>query len=252
MNISRIAECRETLRSVFDVIVVINLPSRADRRKEMSGELAKLGLSFEDGSVTLLPASSFDSPGGFATCGARGCFDSHLRALRLARDSHAKAVLILEDDCDFTRDASDQVSRAFRELARHEWGIFYGGHQSIAGNVQSLGSLLAIADPSAAIEAAHCIGIKGDAIDTLIRYLEAMVAREPGSPLGGPMHVDGAYSWFRRAHPHIVTYVADPQLGYQRPSRTDIHALSILDRTPVLRDIMAIARRFKRKLARPE
>lgn len=36
------------------------------------------------------------------------------------------------------------------------------------------------------------------------------------------MHVDGAYSWFRKDHPFLRTLLADPELGYQRPSRSDI------------------------------
>ncbi len=33
------------------------------------------------------------------------------------------------------------------------------------------------------------------------------------------MHVDGAYSWFRQAHPHLRTWLAVPILGDNGPPR---------------------------------
>jgi hypothetical protein len=59
------------------------------------------------------------------------------------------------------------------------------------------------------------------------------------------MHVDGAYSWFRANHPHLLTSVANPELGHQRASRTDVHDLRWHDRVPVVRDIVAFLRRFR-------
>lgn len=48
--------------------------------------------------------------------------------------------------------------------------------------------------------------------------------REPGDPAGGPMHLDAALTTFRQSYPDIVTLIADPNLGWQRPSRSDIHS----------------------------
>ncbi len=56
----------------------------------------------------------------------------------------------------------------------------------------------------------------------MVDYLEAMLQRPKGSPDGGPMHVDGAYSWFRRAHPEVAAYVCTPSVAQQRSSRSDI------------------------------
>jgi glycosyl transferase family 25 len=59
------------------------------------------------------------------------------------------------------------------------------------------------------------------------------------------MHVDGAYSWFRRAHPQFLTVLASPELGHQRHSATDIHPLKWFDKTPVLKSLVALARKLK-------
>ena len=61
--------------------------------------------------------------------------------------------------------------------------------------------------------------------------------------------VDGAYVWFRRAHPELKTVFPDPQIAVLRPSRTDIGHLRFFDRLPGLREAAEWARRVKRKLA---
>ena len=57
------------------------------------------------------------------------------------------------------------------------------------------------------------------------------------------MHVDGAYSRFRADNPTMSVFVAIPELGYQRASRTDIHSLKWFDRTPVVRALVQSIRR---------
>ena len=64
------------------------------------------------------------------------------------------------------------------------------------------------------------------------------------------MHVDGAYHWFRRAHPELVCFIAEPPLAYQRASRTDIHALSWRDRVPLVRELVAFGRKINNRRPR--
>jgi glycosyl transferase family 25 len=234
------------LNELFDCIFVINLAHRNDRRVEMEGELNRIGLSLLDGSAEILPASKFTDAGGFDSTGARGCFDSHLRALKTAYERKSNGVLIFEDDCDFAQNIREKLPEVLRQLANTEWSIFYGGHLSEVTPCGSIGGISKIA-PEQGLCGAHFIAVSGEALPILIQYLEAMLAREPGSPLGGPMHVDGAYSWFRNDHPACETWIADPQLGFQRPSRTDIHQLKFYDQIIGLRQSVAFARRIKRK-----
>ena len=237
------------LTEFFDLILVINLASRGDRRLEMESELNRIGVSFTDGSAEILLASSFTDAAGFETAGARGCFDSHLRALKTASDRNCKSVLILEDDCDFIDGIQNKLSSVLRNLAVTQWGVFYGGHLStIATNGGPKG--ISKITPDQSLTGAHFIAVSATTLPTLIQYLEAMRARQPGSALGGPMHVDGAYSWFRKDHPEVETWVAQPQLGFQRPSRTDIHHLKFYDRVLGLRASIAAVRRLKRRFRR--
>jgi hypothetical protein len=87
--------------------------------------------------------------------------------------------------------------------------------------------------------------LKGEAISACSAYLNAMLARPPGSPNGGPMHVDGAYSWFRKDNPQYTTFVTVPAIGLQRSSRSDIAELSWYDRIPVLKQATGVLRRLK-------
>lgn len=234
------------LTEFFDLILVINLASRSDRRYEMEIELNRIGLSLTKGSAQILLASHFTDAAGFETAGARGCFDSHLRALKVASDRKSRGVLILEDDCDFIEGIQDRLPSVLHHLAATKWNIFYGGHLSSI-TPRDDGRGISKISPDQSLTGAHFIAVSAATLPALIQYLEAMRARQPGSSLGGPMHVDGAYSWFRKDNPDIETWVAQPLLGFQRPSRTDIHHLKFYDRLVGLRPSIAAVRRLKRK-----
>uniref|UniRef100_A0A6C0DRA3 Glycosyltransferase n=1 Tax=viral metagenome TaxID=1070528 RepID=A0A6C0DRA3_9ZZZZ len=85
--------------------IVINLDSRQDRLKITAGEFVSLSSNFQRLSAS--------------TGGATGCLDSHCRALEnyLAADTHKPAVMICEDDVQFTvsRPIIDQHIREFME-----------------------------------------------------------------------------------------------------------------------------------------
>ena len=241
------ANIQKMITEVFDCILVINLPERHDRRTDMESELRKIGLSFDNNGAEILIASRFIDSAGFDNAGTRGCFDSHLRAMKLAVNRGAKNLLIFEDDCDFRKDIGPLILDCLEFLSTHRWSMFYGGHLSSI-ELNDVHHGLFLVPPGIGLQGGHFVGIAGSVLPVLIDYLEGMAARPSGSPLGGPMHVDGAYSWFRRAHPHLDTWAAEPQLGFQRPSRTDVHELRFFDRAPGIRQLAGIARRLKRKM----
>ena len=72
----------------FDRVRIVNLKARADRRREMRGELARLGLGLDD-RIALHEACRPDDRGDFPSLGARGCFLSHLTVLDQAWDAGA-------------------------------------------------------------------------------------------------------------------------------------------------------------------
>lgn len=200
---------------------LINLPSRSDRRAEFGDQLAAHGLRWSD--IKLFPAVRPEEAGGFESIGARGCFMSHLGALKEARGS----VLLIEDDLNFAPDFAGRVDATMDVLRRESWGIFYGGHRTAFEPEH----MMPVA-PELPIETSHMIAFHADVVPRVIAFLEGLLSRERGAILGGPMHTDGAYTWFRSRNPDVITRMAVPELGYQRASRTDVFGLRWHDRVP--------------------
>jgi glycosyl transferase family 25 len=213
---------------------VINLESREDRRTEMRRQLRRIGWSAE-----LYRAVQPPDAGGFPSIGARGCFLSHLNVLKRGRlqDQH---VLIMEDDLNFSIDFPRLWPQAFNELQDRDWSIFYPAHY-----LKTEPNGLKLIDPSLNILCTHFIMIHRNVVATVIHGLEAILSRPPGHPLGGPMHVDGAYSTIRAQNPDMKTYIFSPALGYQRSSRSDVADQKAFDRIKFLRPIVGAVRTLK-------
>lgn len=230
--------------NAFDRVYVINLPSRADRREEMDEQLRRVGLALDAPRVRLFPAVRPADAGPFSSIGARGCFMSHLAVLREAQSRQEQTILVLEDDANFARDFERFAAPVADQLAATEWAIFYGGPPGLKGS----GSGACEAVPaSTGIETTHCVGFRGASLMVqLAQYLERQLQRRPGDPAGGPMHVDGSYSWFRRERPEFVTLAASPPIAYQRSSRSDIYS-GRLDRLWGAAPVLAAARKLRNR-----
>ena len=209
----------------FDSIRIINLPYRKDRRADMERELSRVGLS-GDSRVVFFDACRPDDAGTFTSRGAHGVFKSQLAILEEAAAKNQR-VLILEDDVDFIAGAQDYVPP-------RDWSIFYGGYQA--------------SDPddlyNSDIIGAHMMGFSPETAADLAHYLNTLEYEGIHPP------IDGAYIWYRRKFPDVPTLFAEPALGHQRPSRTDIADTKLFDRIPLVRDAAGFARRIKRTLSR--
>lgn len=203
----------------FDRTYVINLPERKDRLREITRELQPLGMSFADPNVRLLNATRPHEALGFPAPAVRGCFLSHLALLLQAQADGLKNVLVMEDDLSISPAFGDCCGRLFQQAEQRPWGFIYFGHV-IEMPVLNVPRLTAFANP---IGTSHFYAVNGTILDRLIDYLQAVQLRPPGHPVGGPMHYDGALTMFRAANPDILTLVAQPSLGWQRSSRSDIH-----------------------------
>jgi glycosyl transferase family 25 len=232
----------EDLLATLGPIVVINLPFRSDRRSEFAAQLEHLGLSFDQPQVRIFEAIRPDAPDGFPSIGARGCFFSHLGILREAVATGQDRILICEDDLDFTPNFLSQLPDLIASLKADNWSIFYGGYGETPLGTATAPDLLRL-NSDHGVSCSHFYAIRGRAIADLKNYLEAMLLRPSGDPQGGPMHYDGALSWFRKDHPHHITLAAVPPIGVQRSSRTDIHALRWFDRWPIVRSLASLLRR---------
>ncbi|MBN8814144.1 MAG: hypothetical protein J0J06_01700 [Sphingomonas sp.] len=204
----------------FDMIRIINLPERTDRRRRMERELDHAGIG-DDPRVEFFRAIRPTEALNHSSIGMHGVFLSHHAILKEAAAKGA-SVLILEDDCDFVPGIRDYV-------APEGWDIFYGGYY--ADRPDDL--------QNSDIIGAHMMGFTAAAAKQVADYFTGL------NPEGQFPPIDGAYVWFRRAHPEVKTAFAEPAIGNQRASRTDIGDLKIYDRLPVVRHAVELARQFR-------
>lgn len=209
-----------TFLHLFPRVRIISLAERTDRRREIAAEIAGIGAGIDGRHVAFHDAWRPDDAGGFPSVGAHGCFLSHLDVLRQALSENAEAILILEDDAHFGRAFRAHGAAVTAALPHSGWDIFHAGHR-IEGGDPKTGPLAQVPHQTN-ILLAHAIAFRRPAIAAAVPYLEAMLGRPTGAPEGGPMHVDGAYSWLRRAHPDLRCVAAVPQIVTQRASRSDI------------------------------
>ena len=192
----------------YDSIRVINLVHRHDRRREMEEQLRRAHLT-----ARFFQACRPDNAGPFRTVGEHGVFASHLAVLKEAL-AERQSVLILEDDCDFTREASK---------LRPPSDILWGGF-SIHGDY---------------IQGAHCLGFQAATVARLVPFLERLLVEDP-TP------IDGAYFRFCRDNPDIRVDACVPPVAVQRPSHSDISERRGLDRFPLARPLVSLLRGVKR------
>jgi glycosyl transferase family 25 len=219
--------------------VVINLPSRRDRRREMQRQLSMINWQAD-----FYDAIRPNEAAGFSSIGARGCFLSHLSVLRQARDDKVDMLMILEDDLDFTKDFHNLWKGVEANLLRQAASpcIIYLGHYL---DIQGEG--LVQLSPEVNVRCTQFMAITAPALLLITDELEQILARPPGHPDGGPMHVDGAYSTIRARHPKLTTFAHAPALGFQRPSRTDIGEQRFFD-SPLLRPLISFVRAIKARV----
>ena len=234
------------LIDLFDRIMILNLPNRSDRRKQLRRELGRVGWDPDDARITWFPAIDPRTAVGYSSPGMRGCFLSHLAALNLARNAGHHRVLVLEDDCSFAPDFAEHQAHFADWLASSPWGIAYLAHgEAVSGEPR-----LVPWHPETKVDLAHCYAVAGDVLLRLPRYLEAMMLRPQGSPDGGPMSPDAGLSWFRRSNPDVVTVLAVPSLATQWPSRSDLSP-QWFDKVPGLSGAAAVARGIRSCLIKP-
>lgn len=229
----------------FDKIYIINLETRKDRRAEIAVQLKKINLSLNHPKVCLFKAVKPSEAGEFPSIGARGCFLSHFDILKDAKQQQYKKVLIFEDDLDFIKHFNIQADLALQELITSDWGIFYGDYR--INKLKPVGTKCTTkVNSDIEIGTTDFIAFNGEVIDSIIVYFEGILNRKGGDVLGGPMHVDGAYSWFRKNNPSFKTIIATPALGYQRSSSSDIADSTWVNNIPFTNFIRSGMRKFKK------
>lgn len=229
--------------AAIDKIFIVNLPERSDRRRQMDKQLRKLGLSLQSDKVELFAAVKPDAVLNWPSLGARGCFMSHYQIIRLAQERNYQTVLILEDDCDFVDDFVTHWQSLGPGLQQIAWDVAYPGHileLAPAAKAQWQGG-------ERSIGLTHCYLLNRSAIASLLSFLDDVMARPAGHPLGGPQHYDGALNTFYFQYPEIQVVVANPSIAFQRRSKSDV-STGRFDSIPVIGWILSLLRTLRYQL----
>lgn len=101
----------------FPPILVINLDSRVDKWEQIQKD-------FKDWSVKLERVSAIQQNPGW-----KGCYLSHLKCIKIAKERKYPWVLYLEDDCMLVPGAKERFAKLLPFLwgTRHHWDFFMGG-----------------------------------------------------------------------------------------------------------------------------
>ena len=224
------------LTTRFD-IHVISLPARQDRRRALQAEFRRVGIDWS--AVQIFDAIRPADAAGFPSIGAHGCFRSHLAVLK-SHIGRTRPLLICEDDLQLDSAFAERIGDVSKALDGVPWDLFYFGAHLCGQPVEHL----AVREPSAKLSQLHMAAYNPEVLPRLVVWLEAMLERSPGQPLG-PMHVDDAIALFRRDNPDIVTRVAVPPLGHQRASPSDIQIRGWHDRVPLAGPLIRLLRGMK-------
>lgn len=204
----------------FDLIVVISLPEREDRRQALRGNLAGTDLAQEH-EILWFTACRSDHNGGppagwTAGPGAWGCLQSHLAVLDLAASRNCQSVLILEDDAVFSPRAPDMLKAFMAAVPSHWVQLYLGGHHSI----QPKPTVHPLVWQARAVTATHAYAVAGHSL-TIVRNRLADLTDY--TTFAG-WHYDShfALSHFRELWP---VYTPSWWLAAQEASRSDINGI---------------------------
>ncbi len=236
------------LTDIFSAAYIVNLPERTDRRAEMEDELKQAGLAVDNDKVSFFAAIKPEAQDQFPSIGAKGCFLSHLQILKQAEARQLDTVLFMEDDLAISGQLAEFAPKLQQMLKEMPWSILYLGHIETMPATNAKTLTLVDCGQNHTIRTTHFYAVNKDTIPRLINFLETMMARPAGHPEGGPMHYDGALTTFRRQNPDIITLLANPNLGWQKSSRSDIAPDKWFDTLPVVKEVVACLRKLKNKL----
>lgn len=244
-----------SLPSYFGCAYVINLPERTDRLGRVRKELTAIGSAIYDGDggVDVFPAYKYPERAGFPSAGVRGCYLSHLKCLRLAHAANRQSVLILEDDVAFSSALSRLTPALVVQLDSLDWDILFFGHFG-TGDIPDARATISPNEVSFVpwareIQGMHFYAVNGRIFPQLFADLERHIHGIEGDQEHGPMPIDGAFNIFRRNNPNIRTLIAQPKLGWQASSRSDITP-RLIDRIPFLQPVLRPIRKLKAAVAR--
>lgn len=178
---------KENISKIVDKVFCISLKSRSDRRHKIQKHMKTRKIPFKFYNAI----KNTENP-------EKGCLQSHLNIIKLAKTQNLKAILIIEDDCFF-------IKKPILEQPPHDWDMLYLG-----GNLEEVIKK----EPNdkwykMRCWTTHSYIIKKSMYDTVINGLEKY-----------KFEVDKFYC--QEIHSKYNCYMCDPPVTKQLPGYSDI------------------------------
>ena len=234
------------LTDYFDKTYIINLPVRKDRLWMIKHELKRAGIKLAPGKVEIFRGIRPEGSGVFPNAGVRGCFLSHLTILKQAQKDNLKNVLIMEDDLTIGDLFIKREETITEKLDTQDWGVVFLGHNLMLGHIEGF----EFKSHSGPMITTHWYGVSRKTLGPLVAFLGQWEKRPDLWQVHKSAQIDGALSVFRQRQPGCLTLVSNPCLGWQRNSRSDVQAIALFDKIPLVRDFVTAVRITKNVLKR--
>jgi glycosyl transferase family 25 len=136
-------------------------------------------------------------------------------------------------------------------ISKLDWDFLFFGHEQTGDIPRATRRTDSVTFDMCNIQilTTHFYAVNSRIFSRLITHLERLAKGTPGDSEFGPMPIDGAFNTFRRHNKDVITYIANPKLGWQRPSRSDI-APGRLDNVSALCPLLGYARHCKHLLSK--
>lgn len=182
---------------------VINLKRRTDRLIHITAECKKFGIEMVlveaiDGKV------AFPEETRGIWQAAYGCQASHLKALKLIRES-GETGLILEDDCVFSDDLYDRYLDTIMDLPK-DWDMFFLGGSLLWDN--AIERYTAPLKRARNVLCTHSYFINKHSVDGLIKKIEEKQGK-----------IDVIYTEYQKTNNCFIAY---PELTWQLKGYSDL------------------------------
>ena len=170
---------------------IINLQHRTDRYNHVINEITKL----ESSEFQIVDAIKHEIPW-------KGCLQSHLKCVQLAKNSNIPYVLILEDDVIFTDNAVEILKKTFNELQLYKWDMFFLGANLFSPAYKTSEHLLKLTGAWCA----HAYVVHNKFYDTILS-------------LPPNKEIDNYYGELMNKY---NVYMSNPMIAYQLPSFSNL------------------------------
>jgi len=174
--------------------------------------------------------------------------------LKIAQSEKSRNVLILQDDITFSPYFKDNEAELLKKLNQTEWDIVQFGYMPEQHCQPQDSKFCSFQVFNESLIGAHFFAVNGKSIDQFLEFLETLIQRPLGDPLGGPMPIDGAINVYNWQNPDITRLISVPVFGSQRSSYSDVTP-KWFDKFVILRSLveflrkLGIARSLKRLLS---